>query len=58
MPERAGVTSLRENPKVKIAGDNENLGLCDSRDYFASPLLLVQNKFNLTMTFLGKKPVN
>ena len=27
-----------------------NIGLCDSRDYFAGPLLLVQNKFNLTVT--------
>ena len=39
-------------------GRSCNIGLCDSRDYFASPLLLVQNKFNLTMTFLSKKPVN
>ena len=61
MPERAGVTPLEgKTPKLKIAGDNVKLGLChcDSRDYFASPLLLVQNKFNLTMTFLSKKPVN
>ena len=25
--------------KLKIAGDNVNLGVCDSRDYFASPSL-------------------
>ena len=43
MPERAGVTSLEgKKPKLKIAGDNVNLGLCDLRDYFASPLLIVQ----------------
>ena len=35
-----------------------NIALCDSRDYFASPLLLVQDKFNLTVTFLSKKPVH
>ena len=35
-----------------------NDGLCDLRDYFASPLLLVQNKSNLTVTFLSKKSVN
>ena len=59
MPEHAGFTSLEgKTSKLKIAGDNVNLGLCDSRDYIANPSLLVQNKFNLTMTFLGKKPVN
>ena len=44
MPERAGVTSLvgKKSNKLKIAGDNVNLGLCDLRDYFASPLLIVQ----------------
>ena len=35
-----------------------NIGLCDSRDYFASPLLLIQNTFDLTVTFLSKKTVN
>ena len=45
MPERAGVTSFEgKNLKLKIAGDNVNLGLCDSRDYFASPLLIMQFK--------------
>ena len=43
VPERAGVTSLEgKKPKLKIAGDNVNLGLCDSRDFFACPLLIVQ----------------
>ena len=36
--ERAGFTSL----VGKIAGDNGNHGLCDSRDYFASPSLIPQ----------------
>ena len=35
-----------------------NFGLCDLRDYFAGPLLLIQNKFDLTVTFLSKKTVN
>ena len=38
VPEHAGVTSL----VGKIAGDNVNHGLCDSRDYFASPSLIPQ----------------
>ena len=43
MPERAGVTSLEgKNPQAKDSWDNVSLGLCDSRDYFASPLLIVQ----------------
>ena len=44
VPERAGVTSLvgKKSNKLKIAGDNVNLGLCDSRVYFASPSLIVQ----------------
>ena len=30
-------TSLEgKNPKLQIAGDNVNLELCDSRDYFTS----------------------
>ena len=38
-----GYIISREKPtKLKIAGDNVNLGLCDSRDYFACPLLIVQ----------------
>ena len=50
MPERAGVTSLEgKNPKLKIAGENVDLGLCDSRGYFASPLLIMQT--DLTVTF-------
>ena len=45
VPERTGVTSLegKKTTKLKIAKDNVNLGLCDSRDYFASPLLIVQS---------------
>ena len=44
MPERAGVTSLvgKKTNKLKIAGDSINFGLCDLRDYFASPSLIVQ----------------
>ena len=43
MPECTGVTSLEgKKPKLKIAGDNANLGLCDSRNFFVSPLLIVQ----------------
>ena len=44
VPERAGVTSLvgKKSSKLKIAGDNVNLGLCDSCDYFASPSIIVQ----------------
>ena len=43
VPERAEVTSLEgKNPKLKIVGDNVNLGLCDSRDYFTSTLFIVQ----------------
>ena len=44
MPERTGVTSLegKKKPKLKIAGDNANLGLCDSGNFFVSPLLIVQ----------------
>ena len=29
-------------PKLKIAGDNVNLGLCDSCDFFDNPLLIGQ----------------
>ena len=60
VPERVGVyvISREKTNKLKIAGDNVNFGLCDSRDYFASALLLIQNKFGLTMTFLSKKTVN
>ena len=48
MPERAGVTSLvgKNHQATKIAGDNVNHGSCDSRDYFASPSLIPQIKFN------------
>ena len=44
VPERAGVTSVvgKKTDKLKIAGDYVNLGLCDLRDYFASPSLIVQ----------------
>ena len=46
MTERAGVTSLEgKTPKLKIAaGDNVNLGLCDSRDY--------ANRLNLALSFV------
>ena len=42
VPECAGVISREKTTKLKIALDNVNLALCDSRDYFASPLLIVQ----------------
>ena len=29
---------------LKLAVDSFNLGLCDSRDYFACPLLIAQTK--------------
>ena len=39
---RGYVISGEKTDKLKIAGDDVNLGLCDSRDYFASPSLIVQ----------------
>ena len=36
------IISREKTFKLKIALNNINLGLCDSRDYFASPLLIVQ----------------
>ena len=49
MPER--VTSLvGKKAKLKIAGENVDLGLCDLCDYFASPLLSA-NRLNLSVTF-------
>ena len=42
-PNVQGATSLEgKTPKPKLAGDSANLRLCDSCDYFASPLLIVQ----------------
>ena len=43
MPESVGITSLEgKTSKLKIDLDNINLRLCDLRDYFARPLLMVQ----------------
>ena len=39
---RGYVISREKTTKLKIAGDNVALRLCDSRDYFASLLLIVQ----------------
>ena len=41
--------TFAKTPKLKIAGDNVNLGLCDSRDYFKKIVLYSlckQIKFN------------
>ena len=55
-PNVQGVMSLQgKNPKLKIAGDNVNLGLCDSRDYFTSTLLISTKKINLHRDFWGRK---
>ena len=44
MPVLAGVTSLegKKNIKLKIAGVNVYHELCDLRDYYTGPLLIVQ----------------
>ena len=36
------IISREKTTKLKIALDKVNHGLCDSRDYFTSPLLMVQ----------------